>query len=228
MEFGFGPTCKSVVEDQGAAYALLWPAQGDMLIPTEHYETPERQAFLKIQCGDDKTFGSASYGLKLSKNESAIGRVWARGRADTIDEQICLKPFAGGVLEWDFGPSCRTVVEDEGAAYAQGDTITPSSSCVISERAALWATLRGDDQNFDLVQLLDITAIVHGGSSCCTKEGEEGHEEVRSCLNIAGRPDPSQLACPMGCEWNNAAAGCNNVCRYWLNHQEDSHMCQPC
>ena len=27
-----------------------------------------------------------------------------------------------------------------------------------------------------------------GGSSCSTKEGDEGHEEVRSCLSIAGRP----------------------------------------
>ena len=27
-----------------------------------------------------------------------------------------------------------------------------------------------------------------GGSSCSTKEGDEGHEEVRSCLGIAGRP----------------------------------------
>ncbi len=27
-----------------------------------------------------------------------------------------------------------------------------------------------------------------GGSSCSTKEGDEGHEEVRSCLSMAGRP----------------------------------------
>ena len=33
-----------------------------------------------------------------------------------------------------------------------------------------------------------------GGSSRSTKEGDEGHEEVRSCLSIAGRPNDQRPA----------------------------------
>ncbi len=48
LEIGFGPTCKTVVENKGAAYALLWSVKGDKITPTEHYVTPERAAYLKI------------------------------------------------------------------------------------------------------------------------------------------------------------------------------------
>jgi len=121
---------------------------------------PARAVYLKTLCGDDKNFGSASYGIELAKDESAIGRVWASGRAEIINQftrqqlakdfnitKICLKAFAGGVLEW---PTCKSVVEDAGAAYAllwsvKGDKITPD---VTPEHRAFLKTLRGDDKNF--------------------------------------------------------------------------------
>ena len=172
LEWGFGAICQSAVEEEGAAYALFWSVKGDKITPTEHYVTPERAAFLKTLRGDDKNFGSGSYGFELTKNESAIGRVWESGRAATIDKpgensqfarqqlakdfnitKICLKAFAGGVLEWGFGATCRTTVEDEGAAYAllwsvKGDKITPTEHYVTPERRAYLKTLRGDDKNF--------------------------------------------------------------------------------
>ena len=75
MEWGFGPICQSVVEDEGASYALLWSVKGDKITPVEHYVTPERRAYLKKTLrGDDKNFGSESYGIELAKNESAVGR----------------------------------------------------------------------------------------------------------------------------------------------------------
>ena len=172
LEWGFGPICQSVVEDEGASYALFWSVKGDKITPVEHYVTPERRAYLKTLRGDDKNFGSESYGIALAKNESAIGRVWASGVGETVDQpgddkqfarqqlaknfnitKICLKAFAGGVLEWGFGATCRTTVEDEGAAYAllwsvKGDKITPTEHYVTPERAAFLKTLRGDDKNF--------------------------------------------------------------------------------
>ncbi len=74
--------------------------------------------------------------------------MWASGRAEIIDKpaydkqfarqqlakdfnitKICLKAFAGGVLEFGFGATCKSVVEDDLAAYAlvwsvKGDKIT--------------------------------------------------------------------------------------------------------
>ena len=109
--------------------------KGDKITPVEHYVTPERATYLKILRGDDKNFGSESYGIELAKNESAIGRVWASGSVGVMDRpaddrqfahqqlakdfnitKIYLKAFAGGVLEWGFGATCRSIVEDEGAA----------------------------------------------------------------------------------------------------------------
>jgi len=172
LEYGFGPVCRSVVEDEGAAYALLWSVKGAKITPTEHYVTPERAAYLKTVRGDHKNFGSQSYGIELAKNESAIGRVWASGRAEIVlnpgdDKQfarhqlakdfnitkICLKAFAGGILEFGFGPTCKTVVENEGAAYGllwsvKGDKITPTEHYVTPERRAFLKTQRGDDKNF--------------------------------------------------------------------------------
>ena len=49
---------------------------------------------MKILRGDDKNFGSESYGIELAKNESAIGRVWAGGSAETIDRPANDKQFA--------------------------------------------------------------------------------------------------------------------------------------
>jgi len=46
-------------------HTLLWSVKGDKITPTEHYVTPERRAYLKTLCGDDKNFGSESYGVKL-------------------------------------------------------------------------------------------------------------------------------------------------------------------
>ena len=82
-----------------------------------------------------RKLSNESYGIELAKDESAIGRVWTGGRAETVDKpaddwqfahqqlakdfnitKIYLKAFAGGVLEWGFGATCRSVVEDEGAA----------------------------------------------------------------------------------------------------------------
>ena len=71
-------TCRAVVEDEGAAYALLWSVKGDKITPTEHYVTPERAAYLKTLRGDDKNFGTESYVTK-----------------------ICLNAFARGILEVD-------------------------------------------------------------------------------------------------------------------------------
>ena len=148
---------------------MFWSVKGDKITPVEHYVTPERATYLKILRGDDKNFGSESYGIELAKNESAIGRVWASGRAETVDKpgddnqfarqqlakdfnitKIYLKAFAGGVLEWGFGPTCRTTVEDMGAAYAllwsvKGNKITPTEHYVSPERAAFLNTLRGDE-----------------------------------------------------------------------------------
>ncbi len=42
--------------------------QGNKITPTEHYVTPERRAYLKTLHGDDKKFGSESYGIELAKN----------------------------------------------------------------------------------------------------------------------------------------------------------------
>ncbi len=124
---------------------------------------------MKTLRGDDKNFGSESYGIELAKDESAIGPVWASGCAETIDKpgdddqfarqqlakdfnitKICLKAFAGGVLEWGFGPICKSVVEDTGAAYAllwsvKGNKITPTEHYVSPGRAAFLKTLRGDE-----------------------------------------------------------------------------------
>ena len=131
--------------------------RGDKITPTDHYVTPERRAYLKTQRGDDKNFGSESYGIELAKNESAIGRVWASGRAETIDKpgddkqfarqqlakdfkitKISLKAFAGGVLESDLSNSMMV-------RSVQGDKITPTEHYVTPERAAYLKTLRGDD-----------------------------------------------------------------------------------
>jgi len=56
--------------------------------------------------------------------------------------KICLKAFAGGVLEWGFGPTCRSVVENEGAAYAllwsvKGNKITHGALRDSSTRSVL-------------------------------------------------------------------------------------------
>ncbi len=67
-------SCRTTVEDEGAAYAFLWSVKGDKITPTEHYVTPERRAYLKTLRGDDKNFGSASHGIEFAKNESAVGR----------------------------------------------------------------------------------------------------------------------------------------------------------
>ena len=89
--------------------------------------TPAHAALLKTLRGDDKHFGSESYGIELTQNESAVGRVWASSGTETIDKpaddkqfarqqlakdfnitKICLKFFAGGVLEWGMGPTCES------------------------------------------------------------------------------------------------------------------------
>ena len=137
LEVGFGPTCKSVVEDEGAAYALLWRVKGNRVTPVEHYAIPERTTNGKTLCGDDENFCSESCGIEPAKNESAIGREWARGGADILDKpaddnpfahqhlakdfsitKICLVAQPGGVLEWGYGPAGTTVVENTGAAHA--------------------------------------------------------------------------------------------------------------
>ena len=158
LELGFGATCRTTVEDEGAAYALLWSVKGDKITPTEHYATPERRAYLTTLRSDDENSGSESYGIELSKYESAVGRVWASGRAETVneagdDKRFARQQLAGGVLEFGFGATCQTVVENEGAAYgllwsAKGNKITPTEHYVIPERRAYLKTLHGDDKNF--------------------------------------------------------------------------------
>ncbi len=86
MEWGYGPTCEGVVEDEGAAYASLWSVKGDKTMPTEHHVTPESTAFLKTLRGDDKNFGSEALLCEGDSDYDAIGRVWASGRAETIDK----------------------------------------------------------------------------------------------------------------------------------------------
>ncbi len=172
LEWGFGPTSRSVVEDAGAAYALVWSVKGDKITPVEHYLTPERRAYSKTLRGDDKNSGSESYGVELAKNKTVIGRVWASARVETIDKpgddnqfarqrlakefnitKIYLEARPGAVLEWGLGPTCQNVVEDEGASYAllwsvKGDKITPTEHYVTPERAVHLKTLRGDYENF--------------------------------------------------------------------------------
>ena len=99
--------------------------------------TQERVTYLKTLRGDDKNFAVESYFIEIAKNESAVGRVWQSGGADTIDNpgedqqfarqqhakdfditKIHLEARQGGVLEWGFGPACRTAVENTGASYA--------------------------------------------------------------------------------------------------------------
>ena len=57
---------------------------------------------MKTLRGDDKNFGTESYGIELAKDESAIGRVWASGRAETIDKPADDKQFARQQLAKDF------------------------------------------------------------------------------------------------------------------------------
>ena len=115
----------------------LHTVKGNRATPVEHYAIPERTRNGKTLCGDDKNFCSESCGIELAKNESAIGRVWARGGADILDKpaddnpfahqqlakdfnitKICLEAQPGGVLEWGYGPAGTTVVENTGAAHA--------------------------------------------------------------------------------------------------------------
>ncbi len=119
---------RRIVEDEGAAYGLLWSVEGAKITPTEHYATPGRAAYLRTLRGDDKNFGTESYGIELAKNESAVGRVWASGHDETVDKpandkqfarqqlaedfnitKICLEHFAGGVLEFGFAATGRSV-----------------------------------------------------------------------------------------------------------------------
>ncbi len=65
LEWGYGPTCEGVVEDEGAAYASLWSVKGDKTMPAEHYVTPESTAFLKTLRGDDKNFDTESFGHRV-------------------------------------------------------------------------------------------------------------------------------------------------------------------
>ena len=62
----------------------------------------KRTTFLKTLCGDDKNFGSSSYDIKLVKNESAVGRVWAGSSAETIDRPADDEQFAHQQLAKDF------------------------------------------------------------------------------------------------------------------------------
>ncbi len=120
--------------------------------------SPERTTFLKTLRGDDKNFGSSSYDIKLAKNESAVGRVWAGSSAETIDRpaddeqfahqqlakdfnitKICFRAFAGDVLEWGFGPTCKAVVE-----WKLAKEFTPTEHYVTPERTTFLKTLRGD------------------------------------------------------------------------------------
>ncbi len=117
---------KAVQEAEGSAYAMFWSptASGDKVTPTEHYIAPERAAYLKAKRGDDQSFPSKSYGVELAKEQSAIGRVWASGNSETVNNpgddtgfarqaiakefnimKITMKAQGGGVLEVGYGPT---------------------------------------------------------------------------------------------------------------------------
>jgi len=172
----YAPNLKAVVEAEGAVYAMFWAAKGDKITPTEHYISATRAAYLKNKRGDDKSFPSESYGTSLSKNQSAIGRVWATGAAEIVSKpahdtgfarqelalefginKITAEASEGGVLEVGFGPTAaanlRGVVDAEGAAYAifwsaKGSKLTPTEHYISSARAAFLKSKRGDDKSF--------------------------------------------------------------------------------
>ncbi len=117
---------QATLEAEGAVYAMFWSptASGDKVTPTDHYVAPARAAYLKEKRGDDRSFPKDSYGVELAKDQSAIGRVWASGGAETVNnpgddagfarqalakefniKKISMKAQDGGVLEWGHGPT---------------------------------------------------------------------------------------------------------------------------
>ena len=114
LEVGIGPTAavdlRGVVDAEGVAYAIFWSAEGDKLIPIEHYVS-SRAAFSKSMCGDVKSFPSESDGIEFEKNQSPIGRATGNAIRDLQIamefgiNKITVKAKDGGVLEIGFGPT---------------------------------------------------------------------------------------------------------------------------